>query len=79
VRLHTAAGFIRHNMPLDRPGTLTDREAADVAAWVVSRPRPDLPGKELDWPNGDPPPDAAYPTRAAPRRARPAGPGREAR
>lgn len=67
ARLRTAAGFIRHNMPFDRPGTLSDQDAAAVAAYLVSRPRPDFPGKEHDWPNGDAPPDAAYPTLASPR------------
>lgn len=64
ARVRTAASFIRDNMPFDGPGTLTDQQALDVAAFVVSQPRPDYPGKELDWPNGDPPPDVAYPTRA---------------
>ncbi len=64
ARLATAASFIRHNMPYDLPGTLSDQQAFDVAAYVNSHPRPDLAGKENDWPNGDAPPDAAYPTRA---------------
>lgn len=67
ARLRTAAGFIRHNMPFDRPGSLSDDDAAAVAAYLVSRPRPDFPGKEHDWPKGDAPPDAAYPTLANPR------------
>jgi thiosulfate dehydrogenase len=67
ARFRTAAGFIRHNMPFDRPGTLSDHEAAAVAAWVISRDRPDFPGKENDWPAGDAPADAAYPTHAASR------------
>lgn len=62
ARLRTAAAFIRANMPFDRPGSLTDQEAFDVAAWMISRPRPDFAGKELDWPKGDAPPDAAYET-----------------
>jgi thiosulfate dehydrogenase len=65
ARVRTAASFIRDNMPFDGPGTLTDQQAIDVAAYVVSQPRPDYPGKELDWPHGDAPPDVAYPTRAA--------------
>jgi thiosulfate dehydrogenase len=65
ARLRTAAAFIYINMPDDRPGTLTQQEAFDVAAYVTSRPRPDFPGKEFDWPNGDPPPDVPYQTRAA--------------
>ena len=65
ARVRTAAEFIRRNMPFDQAGTLTDQQAFDVAAYVNARPRPDFRGKEADWPNGDPPPDAAYPTRAA--------------
>jgi thiosulfate dehydrogenase len=68
ARLRTAATFIRYNMPNDRAVALTDRQAYDVAAYLVSRPRPDFARKDLDWPNGDPPPDVAYPTRAAGRR-----------
>jgi thiosulfate dehydrogenase len=66
ARLWTAAAFIRHNMPNDRAVTLTDQQAADVAAYVVSRPRPDFAGKGRDWPNGNAPPDVPYPTRGAP-------------
>lgn len=69
ARVRTAASFVRDNMPFDRPGTLTDQQALDVAAFVVAQPRPDFPGKQLDWPNGDAPPDVAYPTLAAAKRA----------
>jgi thiosulfate dehydrogenase len=65
ARVRTAAAFIRVAMPFDSAGTLTEQEAFDVATYINSRPRPDFPGKELDWPNGDPPPDVAYETRAA--------------
>lgn len=71
ARVRTAAAFIHQNMPFDRPGSLSEQQAFDVARYVTLQPRPDLPGKELDWPRGDPPPDAAYPTRAA--QGRPAG------
>ena len=64
ARVRTAAAFIRRNMPMDRPGILNDQQATDVAAYINSQPRPDLPGKEHDWPNGDPPPDVAYETLA---------------
>ena len=64
-RVRTAADFISRNMPFDAPGTLTDQQAFDVAAYVNAQPRPDYKGKENDWPNGDPPPDVAYPTRSA--------------
>jgi thiosulfate dehydrogenase len=70
ARLNTAAAFIRWNMPFDRPGQLTDQQAYDVAAFVLTHERPDTPRKELDWPNGDPPDDAAYATLAAQKLAR---------
>ncbi|HEX4574137.1 MAG TPA: c-type cytochrome [Gemmatimonadales bacterium] len=71
TRVRTAAAFIRDNMPFDQPGTLSDQQAFDVAAFVDAQPRPDYPDKVRDWPNGDAPPDVAYPTRAAERRAAP--------
>lgn len=71
ARVRTLAAFLRHNMPYDRPGSLTDQQAYDLAAYINSQPRPDFPGKELDWPAGDPPPDVAYPTRAAQPRRQP--------
>jgi thiosulfate dehydrogenase len=69
TRVRTAADFISRNMPFDAPGTLTDQQAVDVAAYVNAQPRPDYQGKENDWPNGDAPPDVAYRTRSATRRA----------
>lgn len=69
-RVRTAAAFIKQAMPQNAPGTLSDQEAYDLARLITSRPRPDLKGKEHDWPNGDPPPDVAYPTLAAERKAR---------
>lgn len=66
-RVRTAATFIKYNMPFDRPGSLGTQEAFDVATYINRQPRPDHRGKELDWPNGDPPPDVAYETRTAQR------------
>jgi len=63
ARVRTAAEFISRNMPFDAPGTLADQQAFDVAAYINAQPRPDFRGKENDWPNGDSPPDVAYPTR----------------
>lgn len=63
ARQERAASFIRYNMPFDRPGTLDDRDAYDIAAYITSQPRPDLPGKEKDWPSGDAPRDVPYDTR----------------
>ena len=65
ARQWTAAAFIKELMPQNAPGTLTDQQANDLAALLTSRPRPDYPGKELDWPNGNPPADVAYRTKGA--------------
>ena len=65
ARIRTAAAFIKVAMPFDKPGTLTAQEAFDVATYINTRPRPDFTRKAGDWPNGDPPPDVAYPTTAA--------------
>jgi thiosulfate dehydrogenase len=62
ARQERAASFIFHNMPFDKPGTLTEQQAFDVAAYVVSKPRPDSPGKEKDWPSGGTPYDVPYTT-----------------
>lgn len=64
ARVRTAAAFVRVAMPYDTPGILSDQDAFDVATYINTRPRPDFPGKEKDWPKGDPPPDVAYPTSA---------------
>lgn len=64
ARIRVAAAFIRHNMPFDRPGSLTDQEAWDIAGYVNTRPRPDYAPKAADWPKGDPPPGLEYRTRA---------------
>jgi thiosulfate dehydrogenase len=63
AREQRLASFVRHAMPFDRPGTLSDQEAFDVAAYVMSHARPDLPGKERDWPAGGAPSDVPYATR----------------
>src|SRR6185437_13381808 len=63
ARRERAASFIRHNMPFDRPGILSDQEAFDIAAYITSMPRPDSPGKENDWPNGGAPADVPYATK----------------
>jgi thiosulfate dehydrogenase len=65
ARIRTAAAFVHQLMPRDKPRTLTPQEAFDVATYIDSRPRPDYPGKERDWPNGGAPPDVAYPVLSA--------------
>lgn len=60
ARQWTAASFIRANMPLGQGGTLSAREAQDLAAFVLAQPRPDFPAKDKDWPAGGKPPDCPY-------------------
>lgn len=60
ARHFTAAGFIKHNMPLGQGNSLSDDEVFDVAAYVIHQDRPDFPGKIKDWPQGDKPQDARY-------------------
>ncbi|WP_299236784.1 c-type cytochrome [uncultured Halomonas sp.] len=42
-RVNTAANFIKANMPLGKPYSLTDQEAWDVAAFINSHERPQDP------------------------------------
>lgn len=42
-RVNTAAGFIKANMPLSKPNSLSDQEAWDVATFVNSHERPQDP------------------------------------
>jgi thiosulfate dehydrogenase len=64
ARILTAAGFVRHNMPLgttfDAP-VLSDADAYDAAAWINSLDRPAMPGLEKDYPvRTQKPVDAPY-------------------
>lgn len=43
MRVNTAAGFIKANMPLGKPYSLSDQEAWDVAAFINSHERPKDP------------------------------------
>ncbi len=43
ARVDLAAGFIKANMPFDQPGSLSDQDAWDVAAFVDSHERPKDP------------------------------------
>jgi thiosulfate dehydrogenase len=63
AREERAATFIRRFMPQSNPGSLTDQQAYDLAAYVNSHPRPDSPGKQNDWPQGGAPADVPYATR----------------
>lgn len=61
-----AATFIRHFMPQNNRGALTDQQAYDLSAYINSHPRPDSPGKEKDWPLGGAPRDVPYNTAGHP-------------
>jgi thiosulfate dehydrogenase len=43
AKVKMAAAFIKANMPFDKPGSLTDQQARDVAAHVDSHTRPPDP------------------------------------
>ncbi len=58
ARVYMLAGFLRHGMPRDEVGTLGDRDAQEIAAFVDGQPRPSFPNK-LDW-DGTSPVDAVY-------------------
>ena len=60
ARMNTIAAFIKWNMPLGRGGSLSNEEAYDLAAYVLSHERPDFAAKHLDWPRGGKPADAPY-------------------
>jgi len=49
-RVLTAARFIKARMPLGQ-ADLTDDQAFDVAAFINSKPRPQMAGLELDYPD----------------------------
>ena len=49
-RVLTASRFIKARMPLGRP-ELSDDQAFDVAAFINSQPRPEMPGLEQDYPD----------------------------
>ena len=40
AKFEKAAGFIQNNMPKGQEGTLSDQEAADIAAFLLSHERP---------------------------------------
>jgi len=60
ARVYTLAGIIRHSMPYLNPGSLTDEEAQQVAAFIDSKPRPAYPFKDEDYRVEKLPPDSVY-------------------
>lgn len=60
ARVYTLAGIIRYSMPYLNPGSLTDEEAQQVAAFITAQPRPRFLFKERDYPSAPIPVDAVY-------------------
>ncbi len=60
ARVYTLAGIIRYTMPYLDPGNLSDEDAQHVAAFINSKPRPEYPHKQRDYPGGKVPIDAVY-------------------
>ena len=60
ARIYTLAGIIRYAMPYLNPGSLTDEEAQQIAAFINSKPRPIYPYKDRDYLVNPIPPDAVY-------------------
>jgi thiosulfate dehydrogenase len=60
ARVYTLAGIIRYMMPYLAPGSLTDEEAQQIAAFITSQPRPAYPYKDQDYRVEKRPADAVY-------------------
>jgi thiosulfate dehydrogenase len=60
ARVYTLAGFIKYSMPYLDPGSLTDEQAQQIAAYITSKPRPAYPFKAKDYLSSPLPPDAVY-------------------
>lgn len=56
-RLTKMAGFVQKNMPKGQGGTLSDQQAIDLAAYILSHDRPEFQGHAGDWPKGGRPAD----------------------
>jgi len=60
ARVYTLAGILRYTMPYLDPGSLTDEDAQNVAAFITAQSRPDYPYKDRDYSGGKIPADAVY-------------------
>lgn len=57
ARMTKMAGYIQNNMPIGETDELTDQEAADLAAYILSQDRPEWEGHDDDFPGIDRPTD----------------------
>ena len=60
ARTYTLAGMIRNWMPYLNPGSLTDEQVQQIAAYITSQPRPSFPFKNKDYVKEKIPVDAVY-------------------
>lgn len=60
ARTYTLAGIIRYAMPYLDPGSLSDEEAQQIAAYITAMPRPVYGGKKEDYLKEKIPEDAVY-------------------
>jgi thiosulfate dehydrogenase len=60
ARVYTLAGIIRYSMPYLDPGSLSDDEAQQLAAFINSKPRPAYPFKDTDYRTEKLPVDSVY-------------------
>jgi thiosulfate dehydrogenase len=60
ARVYTLAGIIRFTMPYLDPGSLSDLEAQEVAAFINSKARPEYPFKDRDYQTEPLPRDSVY-------------------
>ena len=60
ARVYTLAGIIRFAMPYLDPGSMTDEDAQQLAAFINSKPRPAYPSKDRDYRIEKLPVDAVY-------------------
>lgn len=56
-RMTKMAGYIKNNMPIGAEEQLSDQEAADLAAYLLSHERPEWEGHDSDFPGVEGPSD----------------------
>jgi thiosulfate dehydrogenase len=71
ARIYALATYLRYAMPYTSPGSLSDEEAQQLAAYIDGKPRPVFPGKRFDYQVEKLPPDAVYYRVAVPSSASP--------
>lgn len=59
-RIYTLAAFIHNAMPLGNGGTISLRDAQDIARFIDAQERPRFDRKTNDYPRSSLPPDAIY-------------------